>query len=313
MTEATILRKLEALKNDQAIHLAPGTLKAYNSYWASFSRWCADNDTSPLPASEVAVIGYMMDRYENGFSLSALKGARNAIAWQHGLAGHPTPTKSETVKTTMSLLRRKAGTQGRKVARQAVGVRLEHIRTYEQTSRPSPEEVEAGARWTKANEGKRNRTLALLYTMHSALLRRGEAAALRWRDVTFRTDRKGREVARVTIVKSKTSDEPTYRMVTSKAAKYLKAMRPRDWKPSHRVFRVSSGRAIRDRIVVAMRGIRPGATGHSLRVGGAQDLTIRGASLQQVKEAGGWATLDMPAYYASKVRPEVGAVMLLED
>lgn len=308
MTEATILRKLEALKQDEAIHLAPGTLKAYRSYWASFKRWCADNDTSPLPASEVAVIGYMMDRYDAGFSLSGLKGARNAIAWQHDRAGHPTPTKSETVKTTMSLLRRKAGKQGRKVARQAVGVRVEHIRMYEDTSRPSPEEVEAGARWTAANERKREWTLALLYTMHNALLRRGEAAALRWSDVRFRPN--GR--ARITIRKSKTSDTPTYRMVTSRTAKYLKALRPRGWKPEDRVFGVTSGRAIRDRIVVAMKGIRPGATGHSLRVGGAQDLTIQGASLQQVKEAGGWATLDMPAYYASKVRPEVGAVNLLE-
>ena len=177
---------------------------------------------------------------------------------------------------------------------------------YEDTARPG----EGEGRWTKANEAKLARTLALLYTMHNALLRRGEAAALCWGDVTF-IPRTGQ--GRLTVQRSKTSDDPSVRLLTTKAVRYLEAIKPKGCKPTDRVFRVTSGRAIRDRIAAAMKGIRPGATGHSLRVGAAQDMTIRGASLQAVQQAGGWATLDMPAYYASKVKAEVGAVNLLED
>ena len=292
--------------------MSPGTRKAYRSHWRVFGRWCASNGLQSLPARPLTVAGYFMERFEDGLSLSALKQIRNAIAWHHVRADAPdNPTKDKDVRETLALLRRKAVKTGRGTEKQAVGVRLEHIREYANSSKPLEEETWGpdGVTWTPAMAKKRVRTLALLHTMHNALLRRSEAAALRWEDLVPTGDGKARLILR----QSKTSDKPLYRLLTTRAWKYLLAMKPRNAKPSDRVFRVTSGRAIRDRIRVAMKGIRPGATGHSLRVGAAQDLTIRGASLQQVKEAGGWKTLHMPARYAEAVRPEVGAVNLLED
>ena len=150
---------------------------------------------------------------------------------------------------------------------------------------------------------------AVVTVMHSAFLRTAEAANLRWGDIAFRANGQ----ALVTIRSSKTSDDPETALLTTRAVGWLKKIMPKSPDMDDRVFRVQTGRAIHNRIVRCMKRIRPGATGHSPRVGAAQDMTIRGGSLQQVKEAGRWKSLAMPAYYASKVRAERGGVNLFED
>lgn len=44
-------------------------------------------------------------------------------------------------------------------------------------------------------------------------------------------------------------------------------------------------------------------SGHSMRVGGAQDLLIQGASLPQIMVKGGWAKTDTVMRYVERVRP----------
>ena len=192
--------------------------------------------------------------------------------------------------------------------KQARAIRLEHIRIYEAGGRPSEEETWDGVAWTPARERDYRLNVALLYTMHNALLRRSEAAALRWRDLAPRTSA-GRYG----------SPYPRARRAPNPLPGCSRNGRRATWRPSGQgVEAVRSrvpgnvGQAIQDKIVRAMGKIRPGCTGHSLRVGAAQDLTILGASLQQLKDAGGWRSLAMPANYAKGVRPEVGAVNLLE-
>lgn len=57
-----------------------------------------------------------------------------------------------------------------------------------------------------------------------------------------------------------------------------------------------------------------GVSGHSLRVGMAQELVANGATLPQVMDAGDWKSPEMPARYAELLAAERGAVVtLLED
>ena len=44
-------------------------------------------------------------------------------------------------------------------------------------------------------------------------------------------------------------------------------------------------------------------SGHSMRVGGAQDLLLQGASLPQIMVKGGWAKTDTVMRYVERVRP----------
>lgn len=309
MTTDAIQQRLAALRGDAKTILSERTRRTYQSHWDDFARWCEANGRDALPADSVTVVGYLLDRFEAGKAMATIKTARHSIASRHNLAGLGNPTDSADVRDTIRLLGRKASRAGRGVQKQAPGIRLEHIAIYEATARPSQAEISDGAEWTDRQERDYRLTLAMLFTMHNALLRRAEAAALTWNDVKPLTNGQARLIVR----QSKTTDQPHTRLLTRKAVAYLEAIRPKGWKPEDRVFGMKSGRGIADRIVRTMSGIRPGCTGHSLRVGGAQDMTIRGASLQQVKEAGGWKCLTMPAHYAKAVRPEVGGVNLLED
>ncbi len=45
-------------------------------------------------------------------------------------------------------------------------------------------------------------------------------------------------------------------------------------------------------------------SGHSMRVGGAQDLLSHGASLPQIMLCGGWAKTDTMMRYVDRIRPE---------
>ena len=307
MTTTEINRKLDALREDPALNLRPSTRRLYDCHWRMFVEWCEANGHEALPATEDAVLGHLFARHEDGVSHGTLRASRNAIAYRHGIAGLPKPTKTERVREALRLLARKARAEGRVGMGQAPPILLHHIQLYEDTGKPGPHEE---AEWTPRDERRYLQACALLRVMHCALLRRGEAAALRWGDIRP-AQQPGR--ALLTIRKSKTSDEPMVRLLTAKAVARLEAIKPPDVDPEARVFGVTTGRAIQYRIKAAMERIVPGCRGHSLRVGGAHDLTMRGASLHQVKEAGGWKTLTMPAYYASKVEAEVGAVRLLED
>jgi len=54
-----------------------------------------------------------------------------------------------------------------------------------------------------------------------------------------------------------------------------------------------------------------GISGHSMRVGAAQDLLIKGASLPQIMVKGGWVKTDTVMRYIEKVRPSGIASKLL--
>ncbi len=49
-------------------------------------------------------------------------------------------------------------------------------------------------------------------------------------------------------------------------------------------------------------------SGHSTRIGAAQDLTTAGAALPEIMAAGGWRSPGMPARYARKLDAQRGAM-----
>ncbi|WP_448208291.1 tyrosine-type recombinase/integrase [Azospirillum sp. sgz302134] len=52
-------------------------------------------------------------------------------------------------------------------------------------------------------------------------------------------------------------------------------------------------------------------SGHSLRVGAAQDLTAAGFGLPAIQQAGRWKSPGMPARYAATIVPKQGAMAQL--
>ena len=150
--------------------------------------------------------------------------------------------------------------------------------------------------------------IALVSVMRDALLRRSEASALVWNDVERMADGTGR----LTVRRSKTdqTSEGKVLYLSFRTMADLDAIRPAEAKHGHvAAFRLSSsqiGRRIARSCEVA--GFPGAYSGHSPRVGMAQDLAANEAELPALMEAGRWESPTMPARYTRSQAAERGAV-----
>ena len=149
--------------------------------------------------------------------------------------------------------------------------------------------------------------IALVRTLRDGLLRRSEAAALQWQDLSTESDGSGR----LHIARSKTDQEARGHTayLTPATATCLQRIRPAGALPEDRIFAMSA-RTIANRIKAAAEaaGIEGRFAGHSGRVGCAQDLAARGAGLTELQVAGRWQSAAMPALYARNQLAGRGAV-----
>lgn len=131
------------------------------------------------------------------------------------------------------------------------------------------------------------------------------AAALAWGDVELRGDGSGR----VNVATSKT-DQGSTLYLGKAAARALRKIRPADVDPAARLFGLTSGRSVSNRLraMAKAAGLGDGFTGHSPRVGMAQDLAAAGTELPALMVAGRWASPAMPARYARGELAGRGAV-----
>ena len=170
-------------------------------------------------------------------------------------------------------------------------------------------EAEAMCRCAEAPDdlaGKRD--AAIISCASDALLRVAEVSGLNVDDVTFLPD----GTARIRIRRSKTDQRGRG------AVQYLRARtadRLRRWmgagrigsgalfRPVDRWGRVSDRRLGPDSVRAAIKrrareaGIEGRVSGHSLRIGSAQELAERGASLAELQKDGRWKDPSMPALY----------------
>ena len=145
--------------------------------------------------------------------------------------------------------------------------------------------------------------------MRDGLLRRSEAAALIWSDIELRDDAS----ALITVRRSKTDPEAegVVLYIGKEAAQALRAIQPTRelLDPSTPVCGLTT-RHIGNRVRAAApaAGLGEGFTGHSGRVGMAQDLVKSGVELPALMTAGRWKSARMPARYAERQAAGRGAV-----
>ena len=129
--------------------------------------------------------------------------------------------------------------------------------------------------------------VALLATLRDGLLRRSEAAALTWGDVEFRDN--GSALLQLHRSKTDQEAEGVVLYVGREAAQALLAIRPAQElpDPGESVFGMTT-RHIGNRVRAAAQaaGLGEGFTGHSGRVGIAQDPVKSGVELPALMTAG---------------------------
>ena len=140
-------------------------------------------------------------------------------------------------------------------------------------------------------------------------MRRSAATALTWADVELRDN--GSALLQAHRSKTAPEGEGVVIYIGREASEALRAIRPAELLLDRNapVFGLSA-RQIGRRVQAAAQaaGLGEGFTGHSGRVGMAQDLVKNGVELPALMTAGRWKSAKMPARYTERQAAGRGAV-----
>ena len=156
-----------------------------------------------------------------------------------------------------------------------------------------------------------NVDIALVRLMRDAMLRVSECAALTWSDIETVADGSGRLLIR----RSKTDldGEGAVVFVSAPTMAALASIR-NGAQAELRVFELSPNQiSFRIKKAALAAGLGEGFSGHSPRVGMAQDLARIGVELPSLMTAGRWRSPTMPAHYTRNETAGRGAVAQFYD
>lgn len=280
---------------------APATIRAYLSDVGDFVSWCRDASFEPFPAETETVCRYIEDRAKS-LSPGTLQRRTYAIAKAHRLLKLDDPTGDEEVNITIRRVRRARPCR----PMQAKGLTADYLAAFLAVQPATP--------W-----GVRDR--AMLSLGYDLLARRSELVALETRDVMFQAD----GTLRVLVRRSKADPFGMGRLAfsSSRSAELLAAWlhwRGPDITPlfcgiyqSKAIDRALSGDSVKLLVKrsAKMAGIGsadlPWFSGHSMRVGAAQDLLCRGHDTAAIMRAGGWKSVNVLARYLEMAEHNVWA------
>ena len=302
-SEISLLSDSDRLRllNAERLGLADSTRRVYESQWRNWRDWAGYRGVSELPAHPDMVRAYMAERAEFGVSTKTLRVAASAIAHIHSLNGLPNPIDDSVRRTLKDL-----GQQYHRGQRQAAGL-TEVAMAAVKVAVLQPRRKKYGHMESVEEARRRGMAdIAMMSLMRDALLRVGEAADLRWEDLARERDGTGRLLIR----RSKTDREGqgAVAFVSAPTMNALADVR-NGAGPGDSVFGLSA-RQMRRRIKAAAEcaGLGAGFSGHSARVGMAQDLVRAGTELTALMNAGRWKSHEMPAHYTRNEEAGRGAV-----
>lgn len=275
-------------------------MRSYRADVEAFENWCVENRVEqPFPASVEAVCRFLEDQ-GRAKAPSTVQRRLYAIRKAHRLLRLPDPTYDEDINLAMRKVRRQKPIR----PRQAKGLTSNYLKNFLESEPDTP--------W-----GMRNR--AMLALGYELLTRRSELIALRDQDVTERTD----GTLRVLIRRSKADLYGQGRIAfTSKRTAellriWLEYRGPDiEWlfcpiyqgKVIDRCLETTSVRRVIKEAAkrCGLRGEQiTSFSGHSMRVGAAQDLLKRGVDTAAIMRAGGWKSANVLARYLEKAEHNV--------
>jgi site-specific recombinase XerD len=292
-------RQLEAWTAAAREGLADATLKAYAADSRSFADWCALQGIPTLPASPETVARYLRAEAATGKAVATVRRRAATISRMHRAAGVTNPCDHELVRLALKGIARAGGTD----QRQAAGL------------------TERDALTIKARLGDtigNVRDYALLMVGRDLLSRASELI-----DVTVADLETAEDGMLVKLRRVKTTNETHTYFVGPEAAEALQDWLRRGHITQGPVFQSltkagkTTGRALATRdvrrllkalAIAARLGHGSAVSGHSLRVGMAQDLVAADFDIASVMQAGGWTTPRMVAKYTQKLTARRGAV-----
>ena len=298
-TAVTIADRLADYARQADGAFAANTARAIKADTAIFSAWCADQGQAALPAPPDAVASFI-DAMATEKKPATVRRYVASIGHLHRAAELADPTKANPVKLALKRLGRQHGSR-------------------QQQAAPFGEMAVERVLATTADTLIDRRDLALLMVSRDMLARRSEVVALQVGDVQFADD--GSATVLISRSKTDTAGEGAVLWLSPRTTAAVRAWMdgagitdgalfrsvlkgsvvggPLDAGDVARVFKKLAERAGIDASLIS---------GHSARVGMAQDLVAHGAELAAVMQAGRWKSPTMPARYAERLSAGRGAV-----
>ena len=279
---------------------SPSSKRAYTADWKVFSQWCAKANATPLPAMPEVVAAYV--DYEGERRKPATIARRlAAIASIHRDDDQPDPTKSREVKIALKRLYRQKG------KRQAQALAITH-------------DVRGGMIDGAPKTIRGLRDKALLSVAYDTGCRRAELVSILIEDIERFDDGSGT----VLIRKTKTDQEGAghVRYIAPDTVRAIDVWLDRARIEDGLLFRAVAGNRVRASmpdasVSKAFKRLGRGAiidegtcrqySGHSTRVGMAQDMAAAGIDLVAIMQAGGWKSPVMVARYIERLNAKNGA------
>jgi integrase len=275
---------------------AANTLRAQKADGAIFQAFCDGRGESFLPADPATIRAFIEREVKVGKKPATVRRYIATIGRAHIGADLLNPCSSEAVRLALKKMGRE--TSSRQAQARALG--WDEIKQF----------IESAGQGLRAD-----RERALLSVAYETLARRGELVALEVRDIEFwpngtghalirrgKTDAEGQ--GRVAYLSRETvkwlkiwldhaniSEGPIFRRLIG-ADQIGEALHPGSIAPIFK--RVAQWIGMPARFVAEV-------SGHSTRVGAAQDLAELDIDLAAITQAGGWKSTRMPLQYAEKI------------
>jgi len=270
---------------------ADNTIRAYRSDFEAFACWCVQENVCSLPAIPDTIVCFI--EFDMALSSSATIRRRMAsISRIHKLARLPDPTTDEDVFLAMKRMHRQKG----RFQKQAYPLTIEVINKLIAVTDDSI-------------KGYRDR--ALLRLAYDSMRRRSELCSFKWQDLEITQDGAGILLLRF----SKTDQEGFGKKIPLSKETVSTLL---EWKEK---ARLKAGKILRgfkyhgqlsdelhpsniSKILKRLAktadlepSIVQSISGHSARVGRAQDLLKDGKSLPQIMTLGGWRSTEIVMRY----------------
>jgi site-specific recombinase XerD len=283
---------------------APSTIRAYKGNFEQFINFCDDGVVSPLPAEPQDVARYISKLTSSGLKSSSIRISIAAISSIHKLNSLDDPTQHPTVKIELRRMHRTLG----RYSQQAFGI-----------TAPILEKMLGAA----ANNIRGTRDRALLLLAYDSMCRRSELVSLRVTDIQV-DELENCTQMKVRLRKSKTDQELQGRWIflTQRSADALSL-----WLSQAKLKDGFLFRGINNAIYITQelkrsqinriykrlakdanlpKEITDHISGHSMRIGAAQDLLKSGASMPVIMNRGRWSKSDTVMRYLENTSFELG-------
>jgi site-specific recombinase XerD len=282
---------------------APATIRAFKADFNTFITYCIEHQANPIPANPNVVSRYIDHLSNCRFTSAYIRRIIVSISSIHKLNRFDDPTKDCDVQLAIRKMHRKLGRSSKQVAGITRNILEKMMDATENDLR-----------------GIRDR--ALLLVAYDTLCRRSELVDLLAEDIQRESTEKGEGVRlSIKLRKSKTDQNSLGRWLhlTEQASGALEQWLVASGIQLGPIFRginrgneiaekLGSGQIARIYKRMARKANLDCATiknisGHSIRVGAAQDLLREGASLPVIVNRGRWSKTDTVMRYVEQMAP----------